>query len=165
MYLTIKKSIHPCEFGYVLLTTTSEDAILHIQFGKSLEILEEYFATKFKSEHTRISGEVKSDKILSAIDKGTSEKFDLFFVGTPFQKSVWNTINSIPTGKVSSYQEIANQIGNPNAVRAIGTACGTNPIPVIVPCHRVVKANGDIGNYHYGSEMKRFLLKREGVLI
>ena len=165
MYLTIKKSILPCEFGYVLLTTTSEDAILHIQFGKSPEILEEYFTTKFKPEYTRIADEVKSDKILSVIDKGTSEKFDLFFVGTPFQKSVWNAINNIPMGKVSSYQEIANQIGNPDAVRAIGTACGANPIPVIVPCHRVIKSNGDMGNYHYGSEMKRFLLKREGVSI
>lgn len=84
--------------------------------------------------------------------------------GTEFQRVVWGEIAKIPWGEVRSYQEIAMAIGRPFAMRAVGTACGKNRNPVIIPCHRVVSAHG-IGGYGYGGlDIKRELLRREGVV-
>jgi len=82
---------------------------------------------------------------------------------TEFQKSVWNALRKIPAGKTKSYGEIARVIGKPKAARAVGGACGANPIPVLVPCHRVLAANGKIGGFSGGLNRKRDLLAREGV--
>ena len=82
---------------------------------------------------------------------------------TDFQKSVWRQMLKISTGKTKSYGEIAAAIGNPKAVRAVGGACGANPIPVLVPCHRVLAANKKLGGFSGGLDWKRKLLKREGV--
>src|SRR5271154_4633261 len=84
---------------------------------------------------------------------------------TDFQKSVWRQMLKISTGKTKSYGEIASAIGNPKAVRAVGGACGANPVPVLVPCHRVLAANKKIGGFSGGLDWKRSLLKREGIEI
>jgi AraC family transcriptional regulator of adaptative response/methylated-DNA-[protein]-cysteine methyltransferase len=81
---------------------------------------------------------------------------------TEFQKSVWRQMLKISTGKTKSYGEIAAAIGNPKAVRAVGGACGANPVPVLVPCHRVLAANKKLGGFSGGLDWKRSLLKREG---
>ncbi len=82
---------------------------------------------------------------------------------TEFQKSVWRALRKIRRGQTQSYGEIARAIGNPKAVRAVGGACGANPIPVLVPCHRVLEANGKIGGFSGGLNRKCDLLAREGV--
>jgi len=82
---------------------------------------------------------------------------------TEFQKSVWRALRKIRRGQTRSYGEIARAIGSPGAVRAVGGACGANPIPVLVPCHRVLAANGKIGGFSGGLKRKRELLAREGV--
>ena len=82
---------------------------------------------------------------------------------TDFQKSVWRQMLKISTGKTKSYGEIASAIGNPKAVRAVGGACGANPVPVLVPCHRVLAANKKLGGFSGGLDWKRSLLKREGI--
>jgi O-6-methylguanine DNA methyltransferase len=82
---------------------------------------------------------------------------------TDFQKSVWRQMLKISAGKTKSYGEIASAIGNPKAVRAVGGACGANPVPVLVPCHRVLAANKKLGGFSGGLDWKRSLLKREGV--
>ena len=84
---------------------------------------------------------------------------------TEFQQSVWRQMLKIPAGKTKSYGEIAAAIKNPKAVRAVGGACGANPIPVLVPCHRILAANKKIGGFSGGLDWKRSLLKREGILI
>ncbi len=86
---------------------------------------------------------------------------------TDFQKSVWLALLQIPRGTVVSYADIAKQIGRPRAVRAVGTAVGTNPFAPAVPCHRVIRSDGKIGAYSGigGSEGKRKLLNDEGVKI
>jgi O-6-methylguanine DNA methyltransferase len=86
----------------------------------------------------------------------------LDLAGTEFQKSVWNALRKIPAGKTKSYGEIARAIGKPKAVRAVGGACGANPIPVLVPCHRVLAANTKLGGFSGGLDWKRKLLAREG---
>ncbi len=83
---------------------------------------------------------------------------------TEFQKCVWRALRTIRRGRTKSYGEIARAIGKPKAVRAVGGACGANPIPVLVPCHRVLAANGKIGGFSGGLHWKRNLLKREGIL-
>ncbi len=83
-------------------------------------------------------------------------------IGTEFQNSVWETIHQIPHGEVRSYKWIAEQIGRPKAVRAVGNATGSNPITIIIPCHRVIGSNGNLGGYGGGLERKQQLLKLEG---
>lgn len=81
--------------------------------------------------------------------------------GTKFQQQVWQALMTIPFGETRSYQQIADSINNPKAVRAVGTAIGKNPVSIIIPCHRVVRATGDIGDYYWGSERKRKILEWE----
>jgi methylated-DNA-[protein]-cysteine S-methyltransferase len=81
--------------------------------------------------------------------------------GTPFQMQVWEALRAIPYGETISYGELARRIGNPKAVRAVGLANGRNPISIIVPCHRVIGANGTLTGYGGGLERKRFLLAFE----
>jgi methylated-DNA-[protein]-cysteine S-methyltransferase len=83
--------------------------------------------------------------------------------GTPFQKSVWTALRRIPCGTTISYAELARRIGAPAAVRAVGTANGANPVAVIVPCHRVIGADGSLTGYGGGLERKQWLLDHEGV--
>lgn len=82
--------------------------------------------------------------------------------GTPFQKEVWQALRKIPAGQTLSYGALAAQIGRPNAMRAVGLANGTNPIPIVIPCHRVIGANGTLTGYGGGLERKRWLLAHEG---
>jgi methylated-DNA-[protein]-cysteine S-methyltransferase len=80
---------------------------------------------------------------------------------TEFQQQVWRALLRIPCGKTCTYGELANEIGSPNATRAVGSACGANPIPVLVPCHRVLASGGSIGGFSGGLDWKRRLLKGE----
>jgi O-6-methylguanine DNA methyltransferase len=92
------------------------------------------------------------------------EKFPpLAMTGTGFQRAVWRQLLKISPGRTKSYGQIAKAIGKPGAVRAVGGACGANPIPVLVPCHRVLAANRKIGGFSGGLHWKRSLLAREGV--
>ena len=103
---------------------------------------------------------------LSEYLDGKREVFDLDLEpdGTDFQKDVWNALMRIPYGKTVSYSDVAIASGHPGAVRAVGNAVGRNPIPVIRPCHRVIRADGSIGGYALGTELKIRLLKLEGAL-
>ena len=82
--------------------------------------------------------------------------------GTVLQKVIWDKIAQIPYGMVQSYQDIANQLGMKKSARVVGGACGVNPIPIIIPCHRVVHQNGSLGGYRCGIKIKQELLAIEG---
>ena len=84
--------------------------------------------------------------------------------GTAFQRAVWSELRTVKLGTTVTYQELAGRAGRPNAARAAGGACGANPIPVLIPCHRVLAAGGKLGGFSAGLEWKRKLLRREGVL-
>ena len=94
---------------------------------------------------------------------GKRKVFDIKInpTGTDFQKSVWKELQKIPYGNTKSYSEIAAVAGNKNAKRAVGNACNKNPIMIIIPCHRVVSKNNNIGGYAYGSKIKQKLLNVE----
>lgn len=90
-------------------------------------------------------------------------ELDLDFAGTDFQKKVWQALLTIPFGETRSYSDIAHQIGNEKAVRAVGAANGKNPISIIAPCHRVIGMDGSLTGFAGGVETKRVLLKLEGM--
>ena len=81
---------------------------------------------------------------------------------TAFQRDVWDALCGIPYGETRTYGEVARAVGRPGAARAVGTACGVNPWPIVVPCHRVVASDGSLGGYSAGVRWKRFLLELEG---
>ena len=95
---------------------------------------------------------------------GKRKTFDLELAprGTPFQMAVWNELLKIAYGETITYAELAQRIGKPNAVRAVGAANGANPIPLIVPCHRVIGSNGTLTGYGGGLDRKQWLLALEG---
>lgn len=113
----------------------------------------------------------RQDRELEPVKKQLQEYFDrnreqfdlpLDLYGTPFQKLVWKKLQIIPYGELRSYKEIAQAIGAPKAVRAIGGANNKNPVPIIVPCHRVIGSNGSLVGYGGGLQIKRYLLMLEG---
>ncbi len=104
---------------------------------------------------------------LRAYFAGELREFDLELrpAGTPFQRRVWEALTAIPFGETRTYGDIARQIGRPTAVRAVGAANGRNPLPIVVPCHRVLHSGGHgIGRYTGGVHRKEALLRLEGVL-
>ncbi len=96
---------------------------------------------------------------------GVRREFDLELAptGTPFQRRVWDELRWIPFGGTISYKELARRIGQPAAVRAVGRANGDNPVPIVVPCHRVIGADGSLTGFGGGLAIKRALLRLEGV--
>ena len=106
---------------------------------------------------------LKAEKQLFEYFSGERKTFDLDFEfsGTEFQKSVWNELLKIPFGKTKTYGEIAKAIGKPKAARAVGSACGKNPLAIIIPCHRVLGMNGKITGFAWGTEIKEWLLGHE----
>ncbi|MAG51265.1 MAG: methylated-DNA--[protein]-cysteine S-methyltransferase [Acidimicrobiales bacterium] len=102
------------------------------------------------------------DAIELAFATGHRDELAFDFTGaTPFQQSVWEACLGVPPGETRTYAEIAKVVHRPNAVRAVGTALGSNPIPVLVPCHRVLRTDGSLGGYAFGELVKQKLLDRE----
>lgn len=83
--------------------------------------------------------------------------------GTDFQRSVWRGIKGIPWGEMLSYSDLAKTVGKPNACRAVANACGANPLPLVIPCHRVIASDGTLGGFSNGLPLKKKLLKLEGL--
>ena len=106
---------------------------------------------------------LETERQLTEYFAGSRKQFELEldFTGTHFQKQVWQALLTIPFGETRSYSQIAQQIGNPKAVRAVGAANGRNPISIIAPCHRVVGASGGLTGFAGGLEAKQYLLTLE----
>lgn len=95
--------------------------------------------------------------------RADADRLALDLRGTPFQKRVWQALLSVPRGSTCSYSELARRAGYPGAARAVGSACGRNPVGLIVPCHRILRADGGLGGYGWGLEVKRRVLRSENV--
>lgn len=124
-----------------------------------------------KKQPVAMAKDLNDSKILETAVKelieyfnGERKKFDvsLDIQGTEFQKRVWNQLRKIPFGKTYSYKDLAKQIKNENACRAVGTANGKNPLCIIIPCHRIISADGSLGGYSGGLDLKIKLLELEG---
>lgn len=126
---------------------------------------------KFENENCELHGyeedaDLYIEECLHQLDlyfKKELKEFDLKLDinGTEFQKSVWNELLKIPYGEVKTYGQIAKAIGKPNAARAVGQALNKNPIPIVIPCHRVIGADGSLTGFAGGIEVKKFLLRHE----
>lgn len=112
-----------------------------------------------RSGFTRVFNEL--DRYFSGRPVALDVEVDL--TGTPFEIKVWKVLRAIPWGVARSYGWVAHRAGNRLGARAVGGACGANPVPIIIPCHRVLRADGSLGGYTGGEDIKRALLKIEGV--
>ena len=119
----------------------------------------------FVIETSEIIEKTKIQLIEYFNNKRTSFKIDLLFVGTDFQKKVWNKLIKIPYGKTYSYLELSKKLQNTKAIRAVATANGANAISILVPCHRIIGANGKLVGYAGGLLAKKKLLLLEGALV
>ena len=98
-------------------------------------------------------------------DRKAFDSLPLKYQATDFQNNVWDAVSAIPYGETATYADIAERIGQPDAVRAVGTAIGKNPFCILVPCHRIVPKTGGVGEYAWGSWRKQWLLDMEGAII
>ena len=151
--------------GRLLVTVDTAGAIFGIEFaiGRDREALKAHLERKGgQLEDARGHG----DPVARQLDEyfaGARRKFELPLApaGTDFQKSVWRELVAIPYGETTTYGEIARTLGRPAASRAVGRANGTNPIPIVVPCHRVIGSDGSLVGFGGGLETKRHLLDLE----
>lgn len=147
--------------GKINIVKNSEDKVTNLMFYENLEQIRLLKFKKVTLNNEHFKNEITQ---LEEYFKGKRKKFDIeicFEYGSEFQKDVWREVLKIPYGETSTYKNIAESINNPKAVRAVGSANSFNPIPIIVPCHRVIKTNGSLGGYSAGVEIKKFLLNLE----
>ncbi|WP_375750428.1 bifunctional transcriptional activator/DNA repair enzyme AdaA [Vibrio sp. HN007] len=154
--------------GYMIMAAT-EKGVCSVQFGDDVESLVNLLADEFPKAQLALSAAQEApelDSWMVALDKHISQgapkpDVPLDIRGTAFQIKVWKFLLSIKEGDVMSYGEVAEHIDNPKAVRAVGTACGKNPVGILIPCHRVLRSDGALAGYRWGLERKRALLDRE----
>ena len=128
------------------------------EFGREVSMADmrsRWPAADFVQDRSAVAGPM-------AAALGDGGTVNLHMIGAPFQVKVWEALLTIPSGHVTTYSEIAASIGNPKAVRAVGTAVGRNPISWLIPCHRALRKSGALGGYHWGLPVKRALLAWEG---
>jgi AraC family transcriptional regulator of adaptative response/methylated-DNA-[protein]-cysteine methyltransferase len=162
--VAIRYAVAESYLGHVLIAAT-ERGICRIEFGDSADILRERLVARFPRATLRDADADFEDwvaQVLAYIEApagGLSLPLDI--QGTAFQRRVWEALREIPAGTTTTYADIAQKIGRPRAARAVGQACAANPVVVVVPCHRVVRGDGDLGGYAGGLPRKRALLERE----
>jgi AraC family transcriptional regulator of adaptative response/methylated-DNA-[protein]-cysteine methyltransferase len=148
-----------------LLVATTERGVCRIALGNDdaameRELRDEFSAADVARDDEALRGTV--NEVLLRIDGDEPElSLPLDVRGTAFQLQVWRELVCIPRGETRSYQEVAEAVGKPRAARAVGNACGSNPVAIIVPCHRVVASDGGLGGYGWGLDRKRLLLDNE----
>lgn len=170
MGLDIHYGIHLTPFGKCLIATT-ERGICHMSFvdsneGKAIDNLVEHWSQakmieNYKSTAPLVTRIFSDRQTGSANFDSLNSPLQLHLRGTNFQIKVWEALLNIPTGTVTTYEQIASKIGNPRAVRAVGSAVGDNPIAYLIPCHRVIRKSGEFGNYMWGSARKKAILVKE----
>lgn len=150
-----------------LLVAYTEHGVCSVAIGDDDGALERGFRADFPEADIRPAGTTIHEWI-SAIVRGiegvgdrSNDAIPLDAQGTAFQWRVWNALQQIPRGTTLSYGEVAKRIGQPSAVRAVARACATNPVALLIPCHRVVREDGDLGGYRWGLERKKELLELE----
>lgn len=144
-----------------MLVAATDKGVCRLSFDETHEELAARFPEAELAEGDEAFRELV-EQVVRAIDQPeTAPDVPLDVKGTAFQERVWQALRAIPPGETRTYAQIAAAAGNPAAVRAAGSANGANPVAVLVPCHRVIRTDGTLGGYAYGTEIKRRLLERE----
>jgi AraC family transcriptional regulator of adaptative response/methylated-DNA-[protein]-cysteine methyltransferase len=161
---SIEYTIVECSLGRLLVAGT-ERGVCNVRFGEHDDELEHGLAAEFPFASLR-RNDVRlkpwSESLVRYVD-GHARHLDvpLHVRGSRFQRRVWDALRAIPRGSTRSYADVARTIALPRGARAVARACATNPVAVLIPCHRVVASDGSAGGYRWGTERKRALLERE----
>lgn len=161
---TLRVGQGQCSLGGVLVAS-SDRGVCAILLGDDPRALRDDLARRFPDATITDAGEGFStvvSAVLAMLDqpeRGLDLPLDLR--GTPFQRRVWEALQAIPPGATTTYAALADRLGKPSASRAVAGACAANPLAVIVPCHRVIRADGKLAGYFWGIERKAALLERE----
>jgi AraC family transcriptional regulator of adaptative response/methylated-DNA-[protein]-cysteine methyltransferase len=137
----------------------SNDGICALTFPESRESAYSDLDNRFPDVDFKLS-EDKADRLVRQIFENGSKPV-LNLIGTEFQLSIWDALQQVPAGRTTTYAQIAEVIGRPKAVRAVGTAIGANPIAYLIPCHRVIRTDGTLGGFRWGLECKKKMLAYE----
>ena len=145
----------PSPIGPLTLVFDDAGRLMRIDFGEIT-----------RRSHQECAGANQAEIQLHEYFAGTRKVFDMVLSpqGTPFQQAVWNELLKIPFGQTRSYGDVARALGRPTLTRAVGAANGANPIPIIIPCHRVIGSDGSLTGYGGGLKIKAKLLEHEGLL-
>ena len=160
----IRFAVGQCSLGAILVAAT-ERGVCAISLGDDAEVLVRDLQDRF-ARATLIAGDAGFEQWVACV-VGFVEAprlgldLPLDIRGTAFQQRVWQALRAIPPGSTASYAEIARRIGAPKSARAVAAACAANPLALAIPCHRIVRGNGDLAGYRWGIERKRALLARE----
>ncbi len=148
-----------------LLVAATDHGVCSVKAGRDDAGLVRALRAEFP--RATIARAARARRYLDALNghlSGQEVKFPLDIAGTDFQMKVWTALRDIPRGETRSYYEVAEMVGEPRAVRAVANACASNPVPLIVPCHRVIRKDGSLGGYGLGIGRKKTLLSSEGAL-
>jgi O-6-methylguanine DNA methyltransferase len=147
---------HPTPFGQVYLLLNQQNCLCQCAFSP-IKLDNQAWLIKHDAALTK--------NIADLIGKTNYKNINLQWQGTDFQDQVWRALNSIPYGETRSYQQIAEAIARPTAIRAVANAIAKNPIAWFVPCHRVIRHNGELGGFAWGTPLKQTLLAHEQRII
>ncbi|MDR6369205.1 AraC family transcriptional regulator of adaptative response/methylated-DNA-[protein]-cysteine methyltransferase [Chryseobacterium bernardetii] len=161
--LNIHYSFSESPFG-TLLAASTEKGICYMAFEDDKEKAFGELKQKFPNASFIEKQDALQKNALSIFDKDWTQlnTIKLHLKGTDFQLKVWESLLTIPMGKLSTYGTLAEKIGNPKAYRAVGTAIGSNPVAFLIPCHRVIQSTGHLGGYRWGSDRKQLIVGWEG---
>lgn len=164
--LSINYSFSETPFGKVI-TASTEKGICYMAFEEDIENALRDLQNKFPNASFIEKEDEFQQNALSIFNKDWSKlnTMKLHLKGTDFQLKVWESLLKIPLGKLSTYGNLAGEIGNPKASRAVGTAIGSNPVAFLIPCHRVIQSSGKIGGYMWGSDRKQLIIGWESSMV
>lgn len=156
--MTIKYAVMPSPLGEIQIAASSQ-GIVRLALPSQADIRP--FDPSWERDDSVAAA---AQRQLREYFAGTRKTFDvaLDMAGTDFQQTVWQALQTVPWGVTKTYGQLAQQINRPKAVRALGAANGANPVPIIVPCHRIIGANGKLTGYFGGESIKAYLLTLEG---
>lgn len=163
--LTLRHGVHPTPFGDALLALSERGVVaLHFLNGRSSEepladLRAEWPGAALR-QALEETGEVAA-RIFGPVTEAGPAPLSVLVKGTNFQVKVWQALLRIPSGEVATYEDVAQQVGQPKAVRAVGSAVGANAVALLIPCHRVLRKSGAFGDYRWGAPRKRALLAWE----
>ena len=161
--LSINYSYADSPFGNILVASTPK-GICHLTFSDDDKLAINQLKQQFPNAafHQKLDFIQQNALFVFTHDWAKLNEIKLHLKGTEFQLKVWETLVQIPTGKLSSYGQVAHQLESPKASRAVGTAIGNNPVAYLIPCHRVIQSTGSFGQYHWGSNRKTAIIGWEG---